>query len=484
MKQVYNPLTGKYNITESNRVEKYIKNIFHVDNYGAIADSDGTTGNGTDNATAINACIDAAVTNGGGIVKFGIGIYRVSSNIIVADDENNVILEGSGRLASILYLDNVLIAMRGDNGGSVNMVYKGNYDETNLISTVWLKGKNVTFKNNEIYNSNSISLNIIQSTLGDGNDKNYIIENNYIHDGIADGIHIHGYCSSALIKGNTIENVGDDAIATGFFTTSDVNDVVICDNIIDKIGARGIGILGFSNGIKVHNNIIKNTWLAGILIECSTGNISNIDITNNKLYNVGGYSPSFWTRGVGVGGGIMAYAKSTGGSNKITNLNILNNSIKNAYNMYIGIGVEAGAGTTNTSAILSAVVSGNICKGLTGKGGLGASSLGTGNNQAFSIGSYPAIYVANTDEVIISEHKITESYQEMIRVYNSVSTYVRITNNTFCRPNLDTGTRYGILVDNVKQSVLNNICFLDGSTLTSMVSLSGTVVGNANNTAG
>ena len=69
-----------------------LKDTFNVKDYGAIADSSGSTGNGTDNATAIQSAITAAIANGGGVVQLNKGIYRYTTALTCYG--NNVTIRG------------------------------------------------------------------------------------------------------------------------------------------------------------------------------------------------------------------------------------------------------------------------------------------------------------------------------------------------------------------------------------------------------
>jgi len=64
--------------TTSRTLSQRFGEIFHVDDYGAVGDWNGTTG--TDDTVAIQAAINAAVAAGGGVIRFGAGKkYRLVS---------------------------------------------------------------------------------------------------------------------------------------------------------------------------------------------------------------------------------------------------------------------------------------------------------------------------------------------------------------------------------------------------------------------
>lgn len=79
---------------------KIINGVFHVDQFGAVGDGN------TDDATAINSCIDAANAYGaansaGATIQFGNRTYKVGS-ALNAIDQNGVTVRGMGRYATTI----------------------------------------------------------------------------------------------------------------------------------------------------------------------------------------------------------------------------------------------------------------------------------------------------------------------------------------------------------------------------------------------
>jgi hypothetical protein len=67
-------------------------NVFDIADYGAVADGNYTTSNGTDNTAAFNAARDAAAATGGGVVYFPAGTYAFADHIHL---KNGVVIRGA-----------------------------------------------------------------------------------------------------------------------------------------------------------------------------------------------------------------------------------------------------------------------------------------------------------------------------------------------------------------------------------------------------
>jgi parallel beta-helix repeat protein len=93
------------------------------------------------------------------------------------------------------------------------------------------------------------------------------ITNCYVHDTLADGIHVTKTSSDVTISGNTVESSGDDAIAVVDYSAHDayVDGITITGNTVRSSGARGIANIGASN-VTISGNVITTTTAQGILV--------------------------------------------------------------------------------------------------------------------------------------------------------------------------------------------------------------------------
>jgi parallel beta-helix repeat protein len=78
--------------------------VINVLDYGAVGDSNGTPGNGTDNTVAIQAAVTAAGSTGK-IVFLPVGTYRITAPINFTGDTNKFGFHGESNLQTIIYAD-------------------------------------------------------------------------------------------------------------------------------------------------------------------------------------------------------------------------------------------------------------------------------------------------------------------------------------------------------------------------------------------
>jgi parallel beta-helix repeat protein len=98
------------------------------------------------------------------------------------------------------------------------------------------------------------------------------ITNCYVHDVLADGIHVTKTSSDVTISGNTVENSADDGIAVVDYLAHDayVDGITITGNTVRNGGTRGITNIGASN-VTISGNVITTTASQGILVSEDSG---------------------------------------------------------------------------------------------------------------------------------------------------------------------------------------------------------------------
>lgn len=138
------------------------------------------------------------------------------------------------------------------------------------------------------------------------NNAGYItIQNNYIHDLFADGIHLGGGTRYGKILNNTVQTVSDDMIActTDTFSgnsTIRTSHIIISGNDLDNaLGAYGNGIALYNcDEITVSNNTMTNIQGNGVSLHTNTAEFANLPaalkpycrrckVSDNFIYNVG-----------------------------------------------------------------------------------------------------------------------------------------------------------------------------------------------------
>lgn len=422
------------------------KFVYYVNDYGLVADSNGTTGNGTDNATALGALVDLVIAAGGGTIKLGTGIYRYTGVMVKTGD--NVTVEGNGMGISTLFCDNTSVnqdawRINGNNCHYRNFTLQGRKTFQSAGVGLSLVGNTCTADFVEVKDANCFA---IQAALGG----NISITNCIIHDAAADGIHVSYDATRVTIANNTIYTCADDGIGVGF--EAGTNNVVITGNKIYQTSA-GVSIMGFSSSgvvpavynITVANNTIEETWLTGIMCHISEGSLENVNITGNILRNTGGFAPVSTTlmRGVGESYGIGLMAGPTDNTSfTMRNINVVNNEVFNARNSFISVGYTQ----SGSNGVLSNIkVKDNLLHGTITVGGAGAWGFGaSGDSDNPFNGLYPGIGAAGVSggNLDISGNIIQNAHQQAIRVANTVLGLLMVKNNIGANCNVATGTTY------------------------------------------
>lgn len=149
-------------------------------------------------------------------------------------------------------------------------------------------------KNNKVVNFSAQG--ILLETCNNGK-----VYNNIVKETTADGIHCHRGCKNIWVYENTIENVGDDGIASFTYTTDKAefntnqnenifiykNKIMSTGNTILNYGAKGISV-GGSKVVEIDGNIIENTFNGGISVMVDKASYevqscSDVSITNNTI---------------------------------------------------------------------------------------------------------------------------------------------------------------------------------------------------------
>lgn len=401
--------------------------VFDVTTYGAVADSNGTAGNGTDNKDAIDAAIAACKAAGGGKVLFPAGKFRTTA-IRHLVDFGNITIEGAGVGQAELVHD---FAQWGWIGGaflvdgydgSGNRGYVNNVTVRNLtLSTPVGKGQDATPRDYPADPRYQQELDIAPSTpLTLRGVKTFTLENIKVlrsivwsvnphdcwdgtvknvtcQDAYQDGIHYTGGCQRVTNTNCSALNVGDDGFAIGFQPTDDVNeDISFVNCTVDGAGAYGFATYAPANRITITGHTINSTWLGGIkTVPAQLGSrssfvyrytsVNNVTVGAGTMTNIG-FRPAtaqYRNQGDGVTVGILA---DTGAGGSVTNLTIAAQNMSQVRNAFVA---RSGSVTNATLA------SGGTYTGLV-IGGAGAASNPPSGYSRDMPGSYSLIspYVA------------------------------------------------------------------------------------------
>jgi len=275
-------LTGNFDVTGG--IQQ--KGIFNVINYGAVGDSI------TDDLTAIQLALNAANTNGGGIVYMPKGIYWVETSALTI--YANTTLQGAGEgLTKIMTGDRssgstIIIGARGNritiqdltiDGNGANVV--GSFGINNINGGDSLTIRNVTIKYTD---SHGIYLN---------NSDHIILDNvKFYRNGVNGGnaANIQTTNISYLTMTNCIL---DGGYQHNYYMNTSAHDVLIENSyFINSQTGQGLSLRADSNVI-VRNCVFRNNFMRGIqLFKDDPGLVSNVLIegctfdANNYSYQI------------------------------------------------------------------------------------------------------------------------------------------------------------------------------------------------------
>jgi len=417
--------------------------VYYADAYGLVGDSNGTTGNGTDNATALGELVDLVLSNGGGTIRLGKGIYRYTG--VLVKTGNNVTIEGDGMGVSTMFCDNTSVnnyalVVNGNNNHYRFFTVQGRKTFQSAGVGLGVYGTNSSAFQVEVKDANCFALFVVGTNIR--------VSQCVIHDSAADGIHV-AYSDHCQIVNNIIHTCADDGIGVGY--EGACNNIDVLGNIIYKTSA-GVAVMGYSSSgvtpevynINVQGNSIQETWLSGILCHITQGSLEGVNITGNTLRNTGGFAPvsTVIMRGTGesYGIGLMSQAANTGFTMK--NISITDNNIFTARNCFISVGFLL---TGSSHGSLSDIkINDNVLGGTITTGGAGAWGFGAGGDSNTPDDAlYPGIAIrkvlANVD---VSGNMIRNASANAIRVSSLAVGVVQIKNNLSHNCNVGGGTAY------------------------------------------
>ena len=287
----FNPSTGVVTSifgASSNANGITTKNNFHlrlnVKDYGAKVDGS------TNDTVAVAAAFAAAGVNS--TVYFPAGICITDQiSLTGATAKTFVSIVGDGMGASIIKHRTAndtsgVIALGTD---STDITIEGLTFDGNCTArqagahAVLLYGSRVRFYNNEIKNCGQFSI-----YTGGGTPADMLINNNYIHNGYADGINMSG-CNNSVCVGNIVDLVGDDcwvAYGANSFNITCTGNLFRGWSALASTTGRGILVSSGAHDLVISNNRVDSIQQAGLLIDNEGGGRPfNISLKNNQFTN-------------------------------------------------------------------------------------------------------------------------------------------------------------------------------------------------------
>ncbi|MDA3824110.1 MAG: right-handed parallel beta-helix repeat-containing protein [Bacteroidales bacterium] len=230
-------------------------------------------------------------------------------------------------------------------GNALNNSGIGFYGSSNIMvqncETYNTEGAGIKFNNgmNITVDSCEVERSCVDSreeSISFNNVTGFLVSNNYVHhDGTGDiygglGIDAKGGCHNGIIERNTLTALNPNAIYVDGYASEGTGNIIIRYNLVYSTSGPGIMIASEAGGpvdnVLIHHNIIISAARGGIAFHdkfSDYGNITNIKIYNNTLFQNG-------TKGVNYWGGIRIFDPL------IVSLDFRNNIFADAHNFQIG----------------------------------------------------------------------------------------------------------------------------------------------------
>lgn len=423
----------------------------------------GAKGDGlTDDATAIQAALDAVATRGGGAVYMPANVYLTTQPLIVSSRTHlygdgigaSVIRHPAGQLTcktvrgAFVCASIAMVAADHASVSNLTVDHQTNGADANGIIMIsdGADGAGTPTTHSQIAGCEVLGYDTHQYLIWNQFGSYNKILNNHIDGGVAannvnssqDGIEVYGG-TDILVQGNTLRNIG----STGIWTFSETGTaarigVRFLGNYID--GARvGIGSYNLADAkhIQIKDNVVRNTWVTGISVTSSAGvNLSDIQISGNSVKNsvlqgihlfaTAGSTGSI--SGIVVANNVVDSISGDGGGYGIDILNYSNTLVSGNIVANTTVGVYA-AGSTAVD------ITGNVIdKSSTYAVQADTSTLrireNTLTNYNLSNGSFPGIYLtAANGGVVFNNHFLYAGSEPSAVSVDSASTKVHISGN-------------------------------------------------------
>jgi parallel beta-helix repeat protein len=302
-------------------------------------------GIGITGAATVAGTITDAIISGNTINQsFGGGISVAALNTAVGSqvDYTNVTVAGN--------------AVTGPTGSGIVVNVGGGGTGSTLTNAV--------VSDNTVYNAGAIGIDVVALYLGSGaglaSVSNCNVSGNTVElTGTGSGIRVgSGSATSTVgelrVSENTIRQAGANGIFLPVLSGGSITGAIVSGNAISSAGLAGISALNTANGtyadIQINDNIIRGAVTNGVEVGVNTGFLAKMQVNDNLIASPG-------TGGAGASQGIGVTFLA--GNGPMEDVQINNNTIKNAGTMGIALGgVELVVQATATITV-AAVLAGN-----------------------------------------------------------------------------------------------------------------------------
>lgn len=309
--------------TSGSLASKVSKNdlVINVKDYGATGDGS------TDDTAAISSAV-AALTSGSTLYFPG-GTYFVSQ--VLLSSKSNFKIMGAGATIRGFNTTNAVLRLATCTFFEVNGLNICHANATVRNSSG--HGMHLSSCTDFVVTHNTLYETAAAGFISFGGNRG-TVENNNVHDTLADAIHLTRGSKFISVVGNHTDTTGDDGIAVVSYQSDGLvcTDITITGNTVFQPMARGISVVGGTN-VQINGNTVRSTQSAGIYVSqessFNTYGVTNVAVTGNTIkdantYNqvanfgsihISGFSSTYVVDGVQVasnliygGNGWMIYA--------------------------------------------------------------------------------------------------------------------------------------------------------------------------------
>lgn len=394
----------------------------------AVADSNGTHGNGTDNYSAIISALNSAASTGKPL-HIPPGIFRSASPIsktLTAGQSLRIYGEGTifvdddtSANAFAIIGDSTSAPTSADNSKTVKSKVELSGLTITRYNTGVLRGGKLLYlqyitkfsaKGLDLSGSSGMTLGVIDSSHGE-------VTGNKVHDGTptagADGIHILENSNDISVSNNTVWATGDDCYAVGVHASGRIASNVTFSGNTGRDSAM-------ATGFKAHSGAQHISWNGGVLQNNPAGGVSifNDSAASDMLdINVTGVTIINPATMVGDNGGMTV--SNWNQTSQVSDINLVGNTING------GRGISL-FGADSSHYIKSVKVS---------------------DNKIFNA-SDDSLYVDYVDGLVMARNKTYGSGESGLYA-NYLKGTVQIDDNLIDDYSVSTDSNYGFYVNNV-----------------------------------
>ncbi|MFL1379880.1 MULTISPECIES: glycosyl hydrolase family 28-related protein [unclassified Nocardiopsis] len=264
------------------------------DGFVDITDHGATSGDGTDDTSAVRAAIAAAHAAGTGVWVPG-GDFTITARIEVA----GVAVRGAGPWYSVLHGrdgrggffatgSDVVIAdlmIDGDNryrdDAGFDAALEGDFGTGSLIQNVWVEHTKV-------------------GLWADHGTDGLLALGLRIRNTFADGVNLHGNVRNTEVRQSVLRNTGDDALAMWSDGAPVTDSAFVGNTVHTPLLGNGAGIYG-GHGNRVADSVVEDTLTgsAGVAVGTRFAPVplsGETVVENTTLRRTGGYEPNWATQ--------------------------------------------------------------------------------------------------------------------------------------------------------------------------------------------